>query len=418
MINTVLCYLEKDGKNLMLHRTKKEGDINRDKWIGVGGKLEEGESPEDCLLREVYEETGYQLLNWSFRALITFVYGDITEQMYLFSSSEFTGTEKVCDEGDLEWIPKEDILNLPLWEGDRIFLRRLWENSPFFTLTLHYDRDGRLTKRAIHEENGRDYLTFKKLNALPWLMNAFSTRRGGVSEGRYASMNLSFSVGDDPARVVTNYRLMGEKIGVSAEDMVLAHQTHTTNVMPVGNEHRGMGIVKERSFSDIDGIMTDTKGLCLVTSHADCVPLYFVDPVNHAIALAHSGWKGTAGNICKNTVDGMRLSYNTDPKELIAVIGPAIGVECYEVGPDVAGIFRSKYSIPECEAILRPKDNGKFDLDLIRANLINMLNCGILPENIEVSDICTCCCHDWMHSHRGSGGKRGGMAAFLMIRNI
>ena len=113
----------------------------------------------------------------------------------------------------------------------------------------------------------------------------------------------------------------------------------------------------------------------------------------------------------------MHLNYNTDPKELIAVIGPAIGVECYEVGLDVADIFRSRYSKPECEAILMPKDNGKYDLDLIEANRINMVNCGILPENIEVSDICTCCCRDWMHSHRGSSGKRGGMAAFLMIRN-
>ena len=417
MINTVLCYLEKDGKYLMLHRTKKEGDINRDKWIGIGGKLEEKESPEECLVREAYEETGYHLISWSFRAVITFVCEEITEQMYLFSSRDFTGEEKVCDEGDLEWVPKEDILNLPLWEGDRIFLRRLWDNSPFFTLTLHYDRNGHLTKRIIHEENYKDYLTFKKFDAIPWIMNAFSTRRGGVSEGRYARMNLSFSVGDDPDRVVKNFRILGEKLGVPAENMVMAHQTHTANVMPVENTHRGMGIVKDRSFCDIDGIMTGEEGLCLVTSHADCVPLYFVDPVNHAIALAHSGWKGTAGNICKNTVEAMKSNYGTNPKDLVTVIGPAIGVECYEVGPDVAGIFRSRYSKQECEAILHPKDNGKYDLDLPRANLINMVNCGIQPENIEVSDICTCCCHDWMHSHRGSGGKRGGMAAFLMIRS-
>ncbi len=416
MINTVLCYLEKDGKYLMLHRTKKEGDINRDKWIGVGGKLEEGESPEQCLVREVYEETGYQLVSWSFRGLITFVYGDITEQMYLFSSTDFFGEEKICDEGDLEWVPKEDILNLPIWEGDRIFLRRLRDHSPFFSLALHYDRDERLTKRILHEESDKDYLTFRKLNTIPWLVNAFSTRRGGVSEGRYARMNLSFTVGDDPDRVFSNFRIIGEKIGVRTEDMVLAHQTHTTNVMPVGKAHRGMGIVKDRSFCDIDAIMTAESGLCLVTSHADCAPLYFADPVNHAIALAHSGWKGTAGNICKNTVDGMQNNYGTDPKDLIAVIGPAIGAECYEIGPEVADIFRSSYSRSECEAILRPKDKGKYDLDLPGANFINMINCGILPENIEVSDICTCCCHDWMHSHRGSGGKRGGMAAFLMIR--
>lgn len=399
----------------MLHRTKKERDINRDKWIGVGGKFEEGESPEECLVREVFEETGYELLSWRFRAVITFVYGEVTEQMFLYTSDDFTGTEKVCDEGDLEWIKKEDILKLPLWEGDKIFLRRLWDDAPFFTMKLGYDDAGRLTKRAYREKSDKPYLTFPTLDRIPWIINAFSTRRGGVSGGIYSSMNLSYTVGDDPEKVLRNFRIIGEAMGVPEENMVLVHQAHTVNVMPVKEEHRGMGVVREGIRGDVDGIMTDVAGVCLVTNHADCVPLYFVDTVNHAIALSHSGWKGTVGNICRNTVEAMGKYYGTDPKDITAFIGPSIGGECYEVGDDVADPFREAYGEEKSGNLLREKGE-KYLLDLALANYYNMADCGIPPENIGISDICTCCCKDWLHSHRGSAGRRGGNSAFLMIK--
>ena len=142
MRNTTLCQIERDGKYLMLHRVKKTVDENKDKWIGIGGKFEEGESPEDCLLREVREETGLELDDWRYRAVITFVLDGWTEYMHLFTADRFHGALRAdCDEGVLEWLPWEKLPRLPIWEGDRIFLRLLDEDAPFFSLKLCYKGD-------------------------------------------------------------------------------------------------------------------------------------------------------------------------------------------------------------------------------------------------------------------------------------
>ncbi len=151
---TTLCYLERDNKYLMLHRTKKEIDINRGKWLGVGGKLEDNELPEQCLKREVFEETGYELENYEFKGLVIFKYNkDEPLFMYLYTSSSFFGTQKECSEGELKWIDKNKILSLNLWEGDRIFLKLLFENSNFFYLTLNYENDNLIDSKLEFKEN-------------------------------------------------------------------------------------------------------------------------------------------------------------------------------------------------------------------------------------------------------------------------
>ncbi len=154
MIQSTLCYMENDrGQYLMLHRVKKEHDANRDKWIGVGGKFEDGESPEECVLREVREETGLTLTDYRYRGLVTFVSDRWeTEYMHLFTASGFSGTLRECDEGVLEWIGKAELLALPQWEGDRIFLRLLDTDEPFFSLKLRYE--GETLRQAVL--NGRE----------------------------------------------------------------------------------------------------------------------------------------------------------------------------------------------------------------------------------------------------------------------
>ena len=148
---STLCYLERDGAYLMLHRTVKKNDVNKDKWIGVGGHFEEGESPEECVLREVLEETGYRLTSYRFRGLVTFLSGDgVTEYMSLFTADGFEGDEIPCDEGELGWVSMERLEELNLWEGDKIFFRLLRENVPFFSLKLVYDGKGGLESAALN----------------------------------------------------------------------------------------------------------------------------------------------------------------------------------------------------------------------------------------------------------------------------
>lgn len=140
MINSTLCYIEREGKYLMLHRVKKENDANKDKWIGVGGKFEDGESPEDCVCREVLEETGLTLTDYSYRGIVTFVSDKWeTEYMHLFTAVGFEGRIKECDEGVLEWIGIRELLELPMWAGDRIFLELIASPRPFFSLKLRYE---------------------------------------------------------------------------------------------------------------------------------------------------------------------------------------------------------------------------------------------------------------------------------------
>lgn len=162
MINTSLCYITRGDEVLMLHRVKKENDINKDKWIGIGGKFLDGEAPDECLLREAKEETGLTLTAWQCRGIVTFLTEDPAqwEYMYLFTADRFEGELKICDEGDLQWIKRAFLKELPKWEGDEIFLKLLWDDAPFFLLTLRYQgsalTEAVLNGKALQKtENGQ-----------------------------------------------------------------------------------------------------------------------------------------------------------------------------------------------------------------------------------------------------------------------
>lgn len=263
-----------------------------------------------------------------------------------------------------------------------------------------------------------EYLTFPMLEGISCVRHLFTTRLGGVSRGIYASMNVSFTRGDREEDVMENFRRIGRVFQVSPEAFVCSDQTHTTNIRVVTKEDMGKGLTRARDYSDIDGLITKERNLVLSTFYADCVPLYFVDPVRKAIGLSHSGWKGTVGRIGGKTVKKMQEEFGSKPEELVCAIGPSICRDCYEVSQDVAAEMEKCFlgNRKVLEQILFPGENGKYQLDLWKANRFILEEAGVKNENIQTTDICTCHNPDYLFSHRASMGKRGNLGAFIMLK--
>jgi hypothetical protein len=267
----------------------------------------------------------------------------------------------------------------------------------------------------LKEADGVPYFVFRNLEQTGLVRHGFSTRMGGVSTGYLGTMNLSFTRGDDPENVRENFRRIGHAIGFEPESLVLTDQTHTTNVRLVTEADRGKGYLVPRDYQDVDGLITNVPGLTLATFYADCVPLYFVDPVHHAIGLSHSGWKGTVNRMGKVTLQRMQEEFGSDPTDIQAAIGPSICQDCYEVSEDVALEFKHEFWETADERLLYRKENGKYQLNLWRANEIVLLEAGILPKHLAMTNVCTCCNPDLLFSHRASHGKRGNLGAFLEL---
>ena len=272
------------------------------------------------------------------------------------------------------------------------------------------------THMQVREKNGVTFLAYPAFENLPEIIHCFSTRLGGVSEGIFSSMNLSFTRGDNENAVRENYRRLGAAVGFAPEDVVSSDQTHTTNVRLVGAEDRGNGITRPRTFHDTDGMITNVPGVVLATYYADCVPLYFVDPVHHAIGLSHSGWRGTVHRMGKATLEAMNREYGTDPVDVVACIGPSICQDCFEVGPEVAEEFAGNFAKKYHAELFYRKENGKYQVDLWRANQIILNEAGIPKDQIHTTDICTRCNPEHLFSHRIMGTERGNLAAFLVLK--
>lgn len=276
-------------------------------------------------------------------------------------------------------------------------------------------KDDNASKLKVNIKDEVVYLTFPELDKIPAVLHGFSTRIGGVSDDDCASMNLSFGRGDRQENVRQNFRIISDAIGFAVDSIVCSDQTHTTNIQMVTKADRGKGILRRKSYRDIDGLITNEPGVTLATFYADCVPLYLVDPVKGAVGLSHSGWKGTVGKIGKATVEAMVSGYHSDPSQIITAIGPSICMDCYEVSEDVIEEFSEAFTEKECRSMILEKGNGKYQLDLWRACEIVFLEAGILPEHIIKPNLCTCCNFDLLFSHRATAGRRGNLAAFLSL---
>ena len=269
------------------------------------------------------------------------------------------------------------------------------------------------TKEHIFDEkevNGVPFLSYPMLEKTGIVNHGFSTRLGGVSKGPCATMNISTTRGDDPEAVRENQRRIAAAIGVKVENLTYTHQTHTTNVAIVTEKDRG------KRFMETDGLVTNVPGICLVTFFADCVPLYFVDPGKKAIGLSHSGWRGTVHKMGKVTVETMTRAYGSDPADIYAAVGPSICQDCYEVSEDVIEEFRRHFDRELWPELFYPKENGKYQLNLWKANEAVLTEVGILKEHIAVTNVCTHCNPEILFSHRTTGDKRGNLSAFLALK--
>lgn len=276
------------------------------------------------------------------------------------------------------------------------------------SLGLTYKNNQHIFEEKV--KNGVPYLSYPLLEETGIVNHGFSTRLGGVSKGCFASMNISTTRGDDPEAVEKNRHLIAQAIGVEASDFTYTNQTHTTNVAVVREEDKGT------RFMETDGLITNVPGICLVTFYADCVPLYFVDPVKKVIGLSHSGWRGTVGKMGKVTVEKMQEVFGCNPEDIRGAVGPSICQECYEVSEDVIDKFRENFDEVLWKELFYRKDNGKYQLNLWKANEAVFLEAGLKKEHIAVTNLCTHCNPDVLFSHRTTGNARGNLSAFLALK--
>ncbi len=257
------------------------------------------------------------------------------------------------------------------------------------------------------------YYTFPSFDDIPFVRHAFSTRLGGVSEGVFASMNLSFGRGDEPARVRENFdRFCSGALGCSAERVVMSRQVHRTAIRNVTAADCGKGVTRERDEEDYDGLLTDEPNVVLCTLYADCVPLFFVDPVRRVVGTSHSGWRGTAAQIGRVTVERMVRDYGCRREDIRAAVGPSIGPCCFEVDTPVFEVFAQ---MPLFDESCVRRHGEKYDIDLWEINRRILLDAGVEAAHITVTDLCTRCHPDVFWSHRVTGAARGSLAGMIAI---
>jgi hypothetical protein len=264
---------------------------------------------------------------------------------------------------------------------------------------------------SLSEKNTVEYLHSPMLSNCDFLVHAFCTRHGGVSQDDYKSLNMSFREGDEEFRVLQNWDKLASAFNIPMENFLVLNQVHGDNVFVI-KPHGDY--FTSREALNYDAILTNRTDLAICIKTADCVPVFVVDRIKKVIAAVHAGWRGSALGITAKVVRLMQNSYGSEPQNILAAIGPSIGACCYEVDLPAADAFRCQNN---AEDFLFPgKRKNRWMLDLVEANRRQILDCGIPAANIEASDLCTVCCRDDFFSHRGSGGITGRQINFMMIK--
>ena len=407
MINTTLCYIEHEGKYLMLHRIKKKSDINAGKWIGVGGKFEPGETADECVAREVYEETGLTLIGYERVGLVKFLSDkEEAEDMYLYRGTAFEGSlREDCPEGELKWVPIEQVPDLPTWEGDRYFLKALAEHRTNLNMTVRYE-GGRLAE--FRDDTASLRTERSRLLTVP---HGFSSREGGVSEGIFESLNLGRNRGDEPERVNENWRRFLRDCEIPGNAVVWGRQVHGSYVHVAGADDL-RSFQETKAPIEADGFVTDKPGVPLAVFTADCVPVLLQDPKHGVIGAVHSGWRSTVADIGGQVITKM-CALGADASEIRIAIGPAIDRCHFEVGPEVIEAVDALLGDLDC-AYYRAQGE-KFYLDLRGVVRERFQQLGVKAENIELVGGCTMCNPDHYWSHRFTKGERGSQAAVIAI---
>lgn len=268
---------------------------------------------------------------------------------------------------------------------------------------------------VIHKKSGElEYIQFRKLEKFNnVLTHCVTTRKGGVSEGECTSLNMGFNRNDKHENVLENYIRISEELKISHENMVFSNQVHDNKVRIVTKADCGKGIVRSSDIFGYDGLVTNIEEVVLVTFYADCVPIFFFDPVKKVIGLAHSGWRSTVKGIGKETLKLMNKEFGCSASDIIACIGPSISQCCFEAGEEVYDEFVGTY--PWCSNLCKKTDENKWHINLQEIIKATLLDTGVKEDNISISGICTKCNKDTFFSHRGDKGKTGSLAAIMQL---
>ncbi len=240
---------------------------------------------------------------------------------------------------------------------------------------------------------------------------AFSSRIGGVSGGCYESLNFSLKREKNPGHMRENFKRISDAAGFTYESIVLDNYEHGCGIYNAKKEDRGKGLLRETDLPKCDALIIDEPGITAVTLHADCVPLFYLDPSRAVAGVAHAGWRGVYGGLPGKIIQYMVKTYESDPKGILAAVGPHIFSCCYEVGEDLAAMFEKQYSKDTVE-----RKDGKVFLDLEAAILKQFMDSGIAAENVTISNLCTSCHPELFYSYRRDKGKTGAMASLIALK--